>query len=156
MRFDQQVLKKIYHYCAYQERCRKEIVQKLFQLGIPSEEHETWLIHLQQERFWDEARYVHSYVRGKFFLKKWGKRKIIAHLREKEIDEQLMTEAIDREIPEATYLQAIEILAYKKRETLSKTSFTDQKSKISQYLLQKGYEWAVIANVLKRMEKIDE
>ena len=35
---DSEILKKIENYCSYQERCKKEVVEKLFRLNVEQSE----------------------------------------------------------------------------------------------------------------------
>ena len=47
----QEATKKLEHYCAYQERCRHEIRQKLSDLGYWGEQADVIMNQLADERF---------------------------------------------------------------------------------------------------------
>ena len=53
-------------YCAYQERCHKEVEQKLYDLNMIPEAKEQIILHLLQHNFLNEERYSRAFVRGKF------------------------------------------------------------------------------------------
>jgi regulatory protein len=72
-----EVKKKIYHYCAYQERCHQEVRNKLYDLGSTTSEVEEMISHLITEGYLNEERFARAYAGGKFRLKNWGKMKII-------------------------------------------------------------------------------
>lgn len=84
---DKTVLGKIGRYCAYQERCREEVVLKLKSLEVEGKDVNIYIEYLEKNKFINQSRFVESYCRGKFRLKKWGKMKIQAGLRAKKISE---------------------------------------------------------------------
>lgn len=135
-----QVLSKIYKYCAYQERCKSEVIQKMNELGIRSEKHPQIIQHLIEERFLDENRYLEIYIGGKFRVKKWGRRKIIFELKKKQVAEEAILRVLNSVISSAAYTETIKNLAIQKDKALNGASELQKKSKIIRYLLQKGYE----------------
>ena len=68
--------KLLENYCAYQERCHKEVEQKLYDLNMIPEAKEKIIIHLLQHNFLNEERFAKAFVRGKFSIKNWGKQRI--------------------------------------------------------------------------------
>jgi regulatory protein len=74
-------------FCAYQERCHQEVRHKLMKSQLTSEEQEFVLSELISEGYLNEERYARSFARGKFRIKKWGKRKIVHALKSKGISE---------------------------------------------------------------------
>src|SRR5690554_5143059 len=90
---------KIAAYCAYQERCQKEVRDKLYGYGLSADDVESLLTAMILEGFVNEERYAQAFARGKFRLKKWGRVRIKKELKYKvndrcaaiglkEIDEQ--------------------------------------------------------------------
>ena len=63
-------------YCAYQERCHKEVKNKLQQLGAYGDTSNAVISHLIQHDYLNETRFAVHYVRGKFSIKKWGKKEL--------------------------------------------------------------------------------
>jgi regulatory protein len=61
----QEALKKIEHYCAYQERCHDEVVQKLRTMKMDADEIDTIIVKLIQDNFLNESRFACSFARGK-------------------------------------------------------------------------------------------
>ena len=62
--------KKLKGYCAYQERCHKEVVQKLRDMNMIHQAIDEIITHLIQENYLNEERFAQSYARGKFNIKK--------------------------------------------------------------------------------------
>ncbi|MDP5171847.1 MAG: RecX family transcriptional regulator [Bacteroidia bacterium] len=148
---DTTILKKLYAYCAYQDRCRKEIEEKMKEWELPEEEWESWMAHLEAERFWDEARFVKSFVRGKFFHKQWGPLKIRQELRQRDIPEQMISATLAREIPHEEFTQTLEKLIDKKWREYRETN----RDKLIRFLLQKGYKWDEFGKMLPQEHKED-
>ena len=126
-------------YCVYQDRCHKEVEQKLSDINMILEAKELILIHLMQHNFLNEERFAKSFVRGKFNQKKWGKIKITNALRFKQISSYNIKTGL-KEIEEITYLETIKMLAIKKIAVVNERNHFKKKKKITDYLLQKGFE----------------
>lgn len=149
---NEEILAKIYKYCAYQDRCRKEIVEKLFDLGLlEAEELEKILLHLSNERFWDEERFARNFVRGKFRIKGWGRLKIRNELRLKEVPKELIKLAIDEEIEQEEYLLSLRKFVNKKMKEIKDPNLWSERAKVQRFLAQKGYEDGL---VLREMEEL--
>jgi len=139
----------IYRYCAYQDRCTQEVVRKLRELKATEEEIPDMLAHLEAERFLDDTRYAHSFARGKFRVKKWGKLKIRQHLQQKGISARLIQEAFAGEIDSGEYYETAFNLMQRKLADLEGETPLNQQQKVYRYLGQKGYEWDIIQQVWK-------
>ncbi len=68
--------RKMEHYCAYQERCHDEVIQKLKSLNMIPQAIDAIVVHLLDNNFLNEERFACSFARGKFRIKHWGKRRI--------------------------------------------------------------------------------
>ena len=79
------IKKKIEFYCAYQERCKMEVTQKLRKLGILGGDLDKYIYHLINNDFLNEKRFSKHYVRGKFNNNDWGRIKIIRELESRKI-----------------------------------------------------------------------
>ena len=76
---------KLEGYCAYQERCHKEVNQKLREMRMIPEVVDIIILHLLKYNFLNETRFTQAYARGKFNHKKWGKQRIVRELRYRDI-----------------------------------------------------------------------
>ncbi|MFM1898055.1 MAG: hypothetical protein RL577_295 [Bacteroidota bacterium] len=141
---------KIEKYCAYQERSHKQVLEKLRSLGLNEQEAGEMLIELMQEGFVNEARYASSFVRGKFKLKGWGRKKIELSLKREGLSPRQIQTAMS-EIQEPQYEQTLVKLAEKKLATLSGTDF-ERRMKTKRYLLGRGYESEAIDQALEHVD----
>ncbi|HTB06161.1 MAG TPA: RecX family transcriptional regulator, partial [Bacteroidia bacterium] len=63
-------------YCAYTERTLDEVNKKLKELEVSEEDAKIVIERLTKQGFINEKRFAESFARGKFRIKKWGKRRI--------------------------------------------------------------------------------
>jgi regulatory protein len=145
---------KAARYCSYQERTIAEVEKKLLDWGIQDKSAiEKLLQELQEAQFLDEKRYVEAFVRGRFNIKKWGKRKIYYELVKKQIDPSVIQEGLDI-IEETAYLNTIEQLIVQKKKSIATLQPALGRQKITHYLLQKGYELELIQEAIQSTFKI--
>lgn len=137
---------KIEHWCAYQERCQYEVNLKLQTFGLNLEERNELIATLISNRFIDEERFAEAFASGKFRIKRWGKIKIKAQLKQKFISNYSIQRAINT-IETEEYQKTARYLIEKKHRELDKvTNVFDKKTKIHTYLASKGYEFETIEN----------
>ena len=134
------ILTKLYKYCAYQDRCRSEVAEKLLSLGVAYREMDTWLAHLEDERFLDEERYTRSFVRGKFYHKRWGAYKIRHQLRKKQVPKSLIESVMKEEIDPQAYEETLRELLNKKRAEFPQPLTRSNRAKVMRFLLQRGFK----------------
>ena len=135
-----EILKRLEYFCAYQERCEFDVLEKVKKLGLQNPEKTEMLIkRLQKDGFLDQKRFVNSYITGKVSIKKWGVNKIRAGLVQKRIDPVIIARGI-MEIDADLYQENLQALFEKKIIALKdyKTDY-QQKSKVIRFLSGKGY-----------------
>lgn len=143
--------KKIQQYCAYQERCHSEVKEKLFEMGLRTAEVENLLAELIQENFLNEERFAAAFSRGKFRMKQWGRVKIKHELKKRRVSDYCIKKGL-REINEEDYQATLDHLATKKAVALKGNIFR-KRSGLNTYLLQKGYEQSLVAEIVKKLFK---
>ncbi|MEZ4855207.1 MAG: regulatory protein RecX [Gelidibacter sp.] len=134
-----EALTKLEQYCAYQERCHKEVLQKLQSMRMIPEAIEQIVVHLMQNNYLNEERYAKAFVSGKFRIKKWGRYRMTQELKQKDIGKPLITMALQT-IPEADYLKTFHTLAEKKAASITETNLFKKRKKLADYLLYRGWE----------------
>jgi regulatory protein len=130
----------IYRYCNYQERCHKEVRQKLLENGADEDEVSQLITEMIEENMLNEERYARAFARGKFRMKQWGRRKIVYELKQNQVSEYCVRKGLS-EIDEDEYMLTLKKLSAQKAGELKKERnvFT-RKSKLYRYLTQKGFE----------------
>ena len=128
------------HYCAYQERCHKEVETKLKQMRMIPEARDQIIYHLLQHNFLNETRFSQAFARGKFRTKKWGKNRIVNELKLRNISTYNIKLAL-KEILEAEYLETFDKLSEKRLSQLvSEENIQKKRKKLADYLLYRGWE----------------
>ena len=141
---------KIARYCAYQERSQNEVRDKLYKLGLYSDEVEYLVSELIGENFVNEERFSIAFIRGRFRLKHWGKVKIAEELKRKGISKNLIAMAM-REIGHEEYVATLKKLANKKFHSLRVNDLAGRQ-KIANYLIGKGYEPDLVWDCIKEID----
>ena len=143
-----QVLDKMAKFCAYQERCVKDVRDKLKTFDIPEEEKTKILDYLLDNRFVNDERYAKAFVRGKVNQSGWGINKIRFHLMQKGIGKELIDEALGQTDEEVYRQRLIDILKTKSK-TIKADSDFEKRRKLAAYAMQKGFEGALVWEVIK-------
>jgi regulatory protein len=148
----EQAIQKLHHYCNYQERSHYEVQQKLWELGISKSDHDEIISKLIEEDYLNEERFAIEFAGGKFRMKDWGKKKISYALKEKRVSDYNIKKAL-AQIDDEDYQKIVESLAAKKWEELKSEQYLVRKKKTIDYLVQKGFEYNVINEVLANFQK---
>lgn len=143
----EEVKRKLERYCVYQDRCHKEVENKLREFNLIPEAREIILLHLMEHDFLNEERFSKSFARGKFRIKKWGKQRIVRELKLRNISSYNIKTAM-KEINEAEYLINLTDLIVKKNNLVKEESVFKRKKKIYDYLIYRGYESELILKSL--------
>ena len=143
-----QVLDKLAKYCAYQERCVKDVRDKLKAFDIPQTEKDKILDYLLDNRFVNDERFAKSFVRGKVNQSGWGLNKIRFHLIQKGIAKETIDEALEQTDEDVYRQRLIDILTTKSK-TIKGDSDFERKRKLAAYAMQKGFEGNLVWEVLK-------
>lgn len=142
------------NYCVYQDRCHQEVEQKMRDYLIIPEAKEEILLYLMKENYLNEERFTRSYIRGKFYMKSWGRNKIKNHLKFKGIPEKLINNCFD-EIDEADYEKTLAKIYFDYYSKQRDTKDYQKKSKTIKYLLGRGFEYENI-NFMLENQTADE
>ena len=129
-------LKKMIHYCDYQDRCKKEIFTKLDTFELDDNDRDFIINFLNDEGFINDDRYCRSFVKGKLNLKKWGVNKIKLSLITKGIDREIIDDVIS-EIDKDSYKE--ELVSLLKNKKINEDDPYKRKAKLIRYAVSKGY-----------------
>ena len=129
-------LKKMIHYCDYQERCKKEIFTKLDTFELDDNDRDFIINFLNEEGFINDERYCRSFVKGKLNLKKWGVNKIKLSLITKGIDREIIDDVLS-EIDKDSYKE--ELVNILKNKKINEDDPYKRKAKLIRYAVSKGY-----------------
>lgn len=138
-------LKKMIHYCDYQDRCKKEIFTKLDTFELDDNDRDFIVTFLNDEGFINDERYCRSFVKGKLNLKKWGVNKIKLSLIAKGIDREIIDDILS-EIDKDSYKE--ELVNLLKNKKINEDDPYKRKAKLIRYAVSKGYSISEVMEAL--------
>ena len=150
---EQILFDKLTTFCNYRERCTSEIEKKFYDLKAEEPEKSIVMQWLKEGDYFSDELYCHSFVSGKFRIKKWGKMKINAALKAKRLPEHLIKKALE-EIDQIDYRKKAEELIERKVGN-NKLDF-NEKQKVIRALYIKGYPSSLTLEILTEIEKASE
>ena len=143
-----QAQKKLEYYCAYQERCHKEVIAKLKTLGMIPSVIDKIISELIKANYLNETRFTQSFVRGKFRIKKWGKNRILQELKVRDISSFNIKLGM-KEISDDNYQKTFYELFEKRRREVKQLTKSEQKKKIFSYMSYRGWENSKVYEALR-------
>jgi regulatory protein len=144
---------KLEFYCAYQERCHKEVNQKLREMRMIPEAVDIIILHLLKYNFLNETRFTQAYARGKFNHKKWGKQRIVRELRYRDISKYNIDLGL-KEITDEDYENTFNELSEKRYFQLStENNLQKKRKKLADYLLYRGWESFLVYDKVRELIK---
>ncbi|SHL76849.1 regulatory protein RecX [Flavobacterium chilense] len=149
---NQEVLLKLEHFCAYQERCHAEVVTKLYSLKITPDEIDAVIVRLIETNFLNETRFACSFARGKHRIKHWGKIRITNELKMRQISTFNIALAL-KEISAEEYETTFQELSEKCWNSIQEKNTLKKKKKFCDYMLRRGYESFLVYDKVTFLEK---
>ena len=139
----QEIQQKIAQYCVYQDRCHKEVEEKIKSFDLIPEAREMILLNLMKDNFLNEERFAKSFARGKFRIKHWGKNRIVNELKMRDISPYNIKTAL-KEIDDKEYINTIYKITENRNNVISESNHYKRKKKLIDFLLRKGFETDLI------------
>ena len=143
---------KLEQYCAYQERCHKEVRDKLWTFPLSEEEHNEIVVHLIENNYLNEERFAKLFSVSKFNQKKWGKIRITNELKKKRITDYLINNALN-EISDDAYQATFDLVADLQWTKIIEKNVFKKRKRFCDFLLRKGYESELIYKKVRLLEK---
>ena len=129
----------------YRSHSAKELTDKLKRFGADEEDIERTVEFCTEYNFLNDEKYAYALAHDLANLKKLGKRRIYAELRQKGISEEIVREVLeDFTDDEDTLLSLVEKKAQGNFERKNR-------DKIIRYFMYRGYELTDIKNALERL-----
>lgn len=133
--------------CAVTEYCVADIHKMLSRWELPDGAAERIVKRLLAERYIDEHRYAHAFVRDKFRYNRWGWIRIERELKMRGIAQAFINEAKE-EISEDDNLLSLRKLIEAKRRTVKGRNEYEINGKLFRFALSRGFDYDAINEVL--------
>ncbi len=137
--------------CGRSEKCSYDLEQKCREWQLSGEETAKLIAYLTQEKFIDHQRYAISFVNDKFRFNKWGKIKLSYVLRQKQIEEKYLKEALDQ-LPEDAYRKVLLDLLSAKAKTLKSPDTFTRHGKLLNFAQSRGFETDLALTIIERIK----
>lgn len=136
--------------CSMAEKSEADIRRKLSDWGIDDAESARILSHLKKEKFLDETRFATAFVRDKFRFSQWGRVKIAYALRQKEVSEAIVADALCL-INDDEYADVLLNLLRNKKKSLKSGSDYEKSAKLVRFAQSRGFESDIIFKTIKKL-----
>jgi regulatory protein len=146
----EELLARAIRYCEYQERCKMDVSRKLDGWKLTAAVKMKILDQLTDLGCVDDERYAKTYAGSKFRVNGWGKVRIRAELRVRQIGENIIEKALSV-IGQDAYVEELDSILRKKKESLNKYPARELKGRLYRFAASRGYESGVISEVLNRI-----
>ncbi len=145
------LLKKAAAYSSKQEVCTADIAAKLQLWGADADQTEEIVSYLIEQKYIDNERFCRAFVNDKLRFNKWGKLKITQALRMKQIPDSML-DRVFSEMDVSLYEQTLSELLRKKVREIKAASDYERRGKLLNFALQRGFEYAVAEQLIKKMK----
>lgn len=135
--------RKIEAFCAYQERCHKEVEEKLKSMGMIDESIAHIIGHLIEQNYLNEERFTVQFTLGKLRIKSWGLERILRELKLRGISSYNLKTAA-KVYEEGPYLEIFDRLAQRKIAAVQGLPLETRKKKVFEYLRYRGWSTELI------------
>ena len=134
-------------YCVGQ--IEKKLSKYIYEEAI-SKEDSMWIINeLISNKFVSDERYANAYVRDKYTIQGWGRKKIEFHLKSMGVASAVIAEAIAENIrPDNSILD--KILERKWKSLSKEENIYKRREKLIRFALSRGFDYA---DILARLPK---
>lgn len=136
-------------YCAFRERAPKQVIDKLLSWDYSEEEGAKIIQELKAEKYLDEERFSRAFCHDKFEFNHWGRIKIRMELSQYALDDHTIEDGLAA-IDPSRYQATLHDLAQKKWLLIRhKGDDFQQRGKVADYLVRKGFESELVWRVVK-------
>lgn len=133
--------------CALAELCTHDAKRLMTRWELEPQLQAEVIARLIKEKFIDEDRYAHAFVRDKFRYNHWGASRIRMELLRREIDGSTVEDAL-AEISEDDNLSELRRLIEQKRKSVRAESDYELRGKLIRFAMSRGFSYGDISKVL--------
>ena len=141
------LLDRARRYCALGEQCESGVRQKLISWGAASDEVTPIVERLRSEDYLNDHRYVRAFCESKLVQQRWGRQKVLYHLRAKHLPKEAIEEGMSV-VDDETYFRIMADEMEKKLRTLGGELTPEVRRKMLSFLISRGYSASDISRML--------
>lgn len=126
--------------------------RKLAAWELPEGAEERIIKRLTEDKYIDENRYAHAFVRSKFRFNRWGREKIRLAMRQKGLDDSTINDALAELDGEEENATLLELLKAKNRQVSAKSDY-ERYVKLLRFAVSRGFS---IDNAKEAIQKMKD
>ena len=145
----------------YRFNSEAELRRKLSRKKFEKEEIDATIARLRDEKWLDDARFAGAFVRTRV-NKRVGPRRIERELQAAGVDREVVKKAVTDNTDEERMTEALNEACAKRRRLLIRRHGSDYldtpegRKKLASYLLNQGYDSALVQRVVKELPGVDD
>lgn len=120
--------------------------------GLEAEDADKAVHYLIENKFVDDSRFASYFVRDRLKFNKWGRVKIRFALRQKHIDEGIVTDCLSK-IDPLQYDEILDELIQNKIKSIGSISTAANKAKLLRFAAQRGFSSSEIFASIDRLKE---
>ncbi len=106
---------------------------------------------LKAGNYLDEKRFIRSYIHDKLHFNKWGKKKIILFLKQKQLPQELIDDGF-AEFPDQSFHGTLLPILREKWKHVNGKSDYEKRGKLIRYALGRGFYMEEVLECIHKME----
>lgn len=142
---------KMARICSRKECAPFDIARKLSRMDLPEPVTNKIITRLKKEKYLDENRFIRGYIHDKLHFNKWGKRKIMLSLRQKQLPQELIDETFS-EISDTSFGEFLQPILEKKWKSVKGRSEYEKRGKLIRYALGRGFSLGEVMACIEKMQ----
>lgn len=132
-------------------RSRREIEQKLEQVGFPEEVIASVMEEIEARGWVDDEAFAEAWVGDRAARKGYGKRRLSMELQRKGIEKETISQALTQIEPEDELRHALPLAEKKWTYSTDLAQILREKRRIADYLLRRGFSHTIIQKVFEEL-----
>lgn len=136
--------------CARREYCSGDIIKKLKGWSASDEVIAKVVDKLKEEKFIDDMRYAQYFARDKAKFNRWGEQKIIWAMRQKQISQDIVMQAI-AELDNEELENTLQKLLVEKNRQIKEGNQQKRTAALIRFALGRGFNYGQIQKALSRL-----
>lgn len=148
---EQSALSRLASQCARAEYCVSDLRRKMEAWELPEGVAARVIKRLLADRYVDENRYAHAFVRSKFRFNRWGRDKIVRQLMQKGISQDDIDDALT-ELDDAELDDTLTgLLTAKSRQITYKNAY-ERYMKLLRFAVSRGFSLESTRRCIEKMD----
>ena len=150
---EQEALSRLAALCARTEYCLSDIRRKMEAWILPEGASDRIIKRLTTDRYVDENRYAHAFVRSKFRFNRWGRDKIARALKMKGISDEDIADGLTELNDDEAEQTLMDLLIAKNRHLTYKNDY-DRYVKLLRFAVGRGFSVDAARRCVENMDDI--